>query len=217
MIRYVRWTNFTLWNAKTLYWHLQPIDGLVESEITQDLAVITSVAWKNIEYIYIYIFSRFSWSSWLHVVRGLAHVYRAATRRSSLEKDEKPARDEIIFPAECTLWNSTVTPVEKGDCTLNRLSRADPNRGEAKFQFRPLNELRFRNRFRAAIRQLLFSKKNEKVLCAFPNRSLSRGKTRVQIPCLRFFTSNGHFQTTLLIRACRFKLTIFNNFVYSKN
>lgn len=31
-------------------------------------------------------------------------------------------RNEIIFPLECTQWNSTVTLVpEKGDCTLNRV------------------------------------------------------------------------------------------------
>lgn len=108
----------------------------------------------------------------------------------------RSSRDEIIFPAECTLWNSTVTPVEKGDCTLNRLSRADPNRGEAKFQFRPLNELRFRNRFRAAIRQLLFRRRTRKSCARF---------LIARFPYLRFFTSNGHLERTLLLRACHFK------------
>lgn len=122
----------------------------------------------------------------------IAHCTRSCARiaprlgGARLEK-MRSSRGEIIFPAECTLWNSTVTPVEKGDCTLNRLSRADPDRREAKFQFRPLNELRFRNRFRATIRQLLFRRRTRE-------SSLSRGKTRVQIPYLRFFTANEHFQ-----------------------
>lgn len=55
-------------------------------------------------------------------------------------------RDQIIFPAECTLWNSTVNPAEKGDCTLNRLSCTVLEHAEAGFQRRQ-TELRFQNRF----------------------------------------------------------------------
>lgn len=82
------------------------------------------------------------------------------------------SRDKIIFPAECTLWNSTVTPVEKGDCTLNQLLHADPNREEAKFQFRPVDKLRFRNRFRAATSELLFKRGTRKFCAHIPDRTI---------------------------------------------
>lgn len=50
--RYMQRTNFTLRNAKTLYWHLlQSTDGLVGSEIAWNLVIVTSVARKNIEIV----------------------------------------------------------------------------------------------------------------------------------------------------------------------
>lgn len=47
--------------------------------------------------------------------------------------------------------------------------------------------------------------------------SFTRENARVNSLFKIFFTSNGHFERTLLLRACHFKWTIFNNFVYSKN
>lgn len=60
----------------------------------------------------------------------MAVLERAKGRRKGeVEKNERgnevrrrcTLRNEIIFPPECTQWNSTVTQPEKGDCTLNRL------------------------------------------------------------------------------------------------
>lgn len=98
-------------------------------------------------------------------------------REAELEKMGS-SRDKIIFPAECTLWNSTVTLVEKGDCTLNQLLHADPDREEAKFQFRPVDELRFWNRFRAATRELLFKRGTRKSCAHFPIERFLRFPTR---------------------------------------
>lgn len=49
---------------------------------------------------------------------------REQRTRESRVRRRCTLRNEIIFPPECTQWNSTVTQPEKGDCTLNRLPAA---------------------------------------------------------------------------------------------
>lgn len=100
----MRRMNFTLWNAKDAI-----LTSTADRRARREWNYLKS-RYDNIGSVKEHrnrtkdIFSRFSWSSWLHIVRGLARVYRAATRRSSVGKDEKLARRDYfsgrVYPVE---------------------------------------------------------------------------------------------------------------------
>lgn len=127
------------------------------------------------------------------------------TKELGTERKMRTSRDEIILPAECTLWNSTVTPTEKGDCTFNRLScRSCPCRRASWIPDSPdRDELRLRNKFRIATSHRLFAENRE------------NPSARIAIETCHSIGRSGEFVAPPEFRGCSSSLRFYAVYLFN--